>query len=119
LIAENLTLTPTEKVLDAIALVFGSTFFKTWMGAICAHILSLYSDEFKGTIPFLQKIFPNKSTTFYFRLDFVVLPLIGALLAFVLLDPVSLKSSIFAGLSWSGTLIALLKRSHVQITGNS
>jgi hypothetical protein len=85
------------------------------MGAICAHILSLYSDEFKGTIPFLKKMFPKRSSTFYFRLDFLVLPLIGALLAFVLLDPISLKSSIFAGLSWSGTLIALLKKNNNQI----
>lgn len=44
-------------------------------------------------------------------MDFLVLPVIGALLAYVLLDPVGLKASIFAGLSWSGTLIALLKRS--------
>lgn len=98
-----------------MTLIFGSIFFKTWLGAICAHILSLYSSEFKGTIPFLKNIFPDRSNAFYFRLDFLVLPLIGALLAFVLLDPVSLKSSIFAGLSWSGTLIALLKRNSNQI----
>ena len=64
-------------------------------------------------------MFPKKSNTFYFRLDFFVLPLIGTLLAFVLLDPVSLKSSIFAGLSWSGTLIALLKRNKNQIEDNT
>lgn len=108
-----------EKMLDIIVLIFGSIFFKTWLGAVCAHILSLYSEEFKGTIPFLKKMFPKKSTTFYFRLDFIVLPLIGALLAYVLLDPISLKSSIFAGLSWSGTLIALLKRNNNQISGNT
>ena len=102
--------------MEIILTIFGSIFFKTWLGAICAHILSLYSTEFKGTIPFLKKMFPDKSSTFYFRLDFLVLPLIGALLAYVLLDPVSLKSSIFAGLSWSGTLIALLKRSNFQST---
>lgn len=105
--------------MDILIIIFGSVFFKTWIGAICAHILSLYSDEFKGTIPFLNKVFPNKSTTFYFRMDFLVLPLIGALLAYVLLDPISLKSSIFAGLSWSGTLIALLKRNSNQINENN
>lgn len=93
-----------------------STFFHTWLGAICAHILSLYSDEFKGTVPFLSKMFPNKSDTFYFRIDFLVLPCIGALIAFYFLEPVSLKSSLFAGLSWSGTLIALLKRKNAQLT---
>ncbi len=105
--------------MDILITIFSSVFFKTWLGALCAHILSLYSEEFKGTIPFLKKIFPNKSKTFYFRLDFLVLPLIGALLAYVLLDPISLKSSIFAGLSWSGTLIAVLKKSDNKIAINS
>lgn len=105
--------------MEILITIFGSIFFKTWLGAVCAHILSLYSDEFKGTIPFLEKMFPKKSATFYFRLDFLFLPLIGALLAYVLLDPISLKSSIFAGLSWSGTLIALLKRNNNQTTEKS
>ena len=98
--------------------IFGNIFFQTWLGAICAHILSLYSDGFKGTVPFLRKFFPEKNDTFYFRLDFLILPLIGALLAYILLDPTNLKSSIFAGLSWSGTLIALLKRSNNQTLNN-
>lgn len=60
-------------------------------------------------------MFPNKTDAFYFRVDFLLLPIIGALLAYVLLDPSSLKSSIFAGISWSGTLIAMLKRNTNQI----
>ena len=95
--------------------IIGYIFFQTWLGAVCAHLLSLYSDDFKGTIPFIKKLMPNKSETFYFRLDFIILPLIGALLAYVLLDPTSLKASIFAGLSWSGTLIAMLKRNNNKI----
>lgn len=100
-----------EQFWSYLSAVFNSVFFQTWLGAICAHILSLYSSSFKGTIPFLKNLFPGKSKVFYFRLDFLVLPVIGTLLAYVLLEPVGLKSSIFAGLSWSGTLIALLKRS--------
>lgn len=99
-----------ERIMDYLSIVFGSVLFKIWLGALCAHILSLYSITFKGTIPFLKNMFPNKSKQFYFRLDFLVLPLIGSLLAFVLLEPVGLKACIFSGLSWSGTLIALLKR---------
>lgn len=87
-----------------------STVFLTYIGALCGHILSLYSEDFKGAVPFLEKIFPNKSQKFYSRIDFLLLPAIGALLAYVLLDPSNLKSSIFAGLSWSGTLTALLKK---------
>ncbi|MDR1891236.1 MAG: hypothetical protein LBQ23_03640, partial [Puniceicoccales bacterium] len=62
-------------------MVVSSTFFTTWLGAVCAHILSLYAAELKGTIPFFKKIFPKRSAAFYFRLDFIFLPLIGALLA--------------------------------------
>ncbi|MEB3800748.1 hypothetical protein INQ45_06595 [Flavobacterium columnare] len=100
---------------ELISNILGNVFFQTWLGAVCAHLLSLYSDEFKGTIPFVKKLIPNKSETFYFRIDFLILPLIGALLAYVLLDPASLKASIFAGLSWSGTLIAMLKKNNTEI----
>ncbi len=102
-------------ILDFFHNLIGNIFFQTWLGAISAHLLSLYSDDFKGTIPFIKKLFPNKSETFYFRIDFLILPLIGALMAYVLLDPSSLKSSIFAGLSWSGTIIAMLKRNNTKI----
>lgn len=101
--------------LELLSYIVGNIFFQTWLGALCAHLLSLYSDDFKGTIPFIKKMFPNKKDTFYFRLDFIILPFIGALLAYVLLDPSSLKSSIFAGLSWSGTLIAMLKKNNTKI----
>lgn len=79
-----------------------------WFGAICGHILSLYSNDFKGTQPFLKKMFPNKREQFYVRIDFLLLPIIGAILSVVLLEPDNLKSAVFAGLSWSGTLVALL-----------
>jgi len=95
--------------------LIGNIFFQTWLGAVCAHLLSLYSDDFKGTVPFIKKLVPARSETFYYRIDFLILPVIGALLAYVLLDPTNLKTSIFAGLSWSGTLIALLKRNSNQI----
>lgn len=108
-----------NKTLEILILVVGSTFFKTWLGALCAHVLSLYSSEFNGTIPFIKNIFPNRSDKFYFRWDFFLLPVIGALLAYVLLDPTNLKSSIFAGLSWSGTLIALIKRNNNNFENGS
>ena len=77
-----------------------------WFGAVCGHILSLYSDDFKGTQPFLKKMFPEKSDK--------LLPIIGAVLSIVLLEPDNLKSAIFAELSWSGTLIALLNNKKIE-----
>lgn len=54
-------------------------------------------------------MFPNKNETFYVRLDFILLPIIGAVLSMILLEPTNLKSAMFAGLSWSGALMAVLK----------
>jgi glucan phosphoethanolaminetransferase (alkaline phosphatase superfamily) len=81
-----------------------------WIGAICTHILSFYSTNFKGTIPFLMRLIPGKSEAFYFRIDLVILPLIGALLALILINPVSIKASLFAGITWSGSITALLNQ---------
>lgn len=82
----------------------------TWIGALFGHILSLYDKSFQGCRPFVSRIFPNKKEVFYERIDLILLPTIGCLLAYLLLDPSDIKSATFAGLTWSGTLIALLKR---------
>jgi hypothetical protein len=95
---------------------FTNPIFFTWIGALCGHILSLYSKDFRGTKPFLEKLLPNKSETVYFRIDFLILPIIGSLLAFILLEPTGLKSSVFAGLSWSGALTALLRKNSDSIS---
>lgn len=97
-----------ENVLKVLNNIIVQPCFLAWFGAICGHILSLYSDDFKGCQPFLRKMFPDKRDTFYIRLDFILLPIIGAVLSMVLLEPSNLKSAIFAGLSWSGSLMALL-----------
>lgn len=83
-------------------------FFLAWFGAISGHLLSLYSKDFQGTQPFLRKMFPNKTDAFYVRVDFILLPLIGTVLSITLLEPSNMKSAVFAGLSWSGSLVALL-----------
>jgi len=96
--------------MEIVMSIIGNKYFQTWIGAMCAHLLSLHSDDFKGTIPFIKKFFPSRSETFYFRVDFAILPIIGALLATILLEPATLRTSIFSGLSWSVSLIAMLKR---------
>lgn len=81
----------------------------TWLGALCGHMLSLYDTAFKGTRSFVSRVIPGKKDVFYERLDMILLPIIGCILAFLLLDPSNIKSATFAGLTWSGALIALLK----------
>lgn len=82
----------------------------TWLGALFGHILSLYDTSFHGCRSFVSRIIPNKKDVFYERIDLILLPIVGCLLAYLLLDPSNIKSATFAGLTWSGTLIALLKQ---------
>ena len=82
----------------------------TWLGAVMGHILSLYDREFMGTTSFMKRVLPGKKDSFYERVDFIMLPFIGCLLAFFLLDPSNIKSAIFSGLTWSGTLLIVFKR---------
>lgn len=82
----------------------------TWLGALVGHILSLYDTSFKGCRSFLSRVIPEKNDVFYDRLELILLPAIGCILAYLLLDPSNMKSATFAGLTWSGTLIALLKK---------
>ncbi len=79
-----------------------------WIGAICGHILSFYKKDFQGTMPFFKKLMPKKSSSFYHRLDFLLIPVIGTILALVLIEPSNIKASMFAGVSWSGTITALI-----------
>ena len=78
--------------------------FCCYVGALILHIFSLYDKNFHGTHEFFMGIFPNK------RIDFILLPLIGTLLAVILITPSGPAAGMFAGLSWSGTLVAVLKR---------
>lgn len=84
--------------------------FCTWLGALFGHMLSLYDTSFKGCRSFLSRVIPEKKDVFYDRLELVLLPAIGSILAYLLLDPSNMKSATFAGLTWTGTLVALLKR---------
>ena len=92
--------------------LFGSRYVQTWLGALSCHMLSLYNKGFTGTTQFLKGIIPNKSQSFYSRWDAVILPLIGALVAFSLLDPTSLKQAMWDGISWSISLIAFVKKTN-------
>ena len=89
--------------------ITGSIFFWTYLSTIICHILSFYTIEFNGSKTFFNKIIPNKSNTFYERLDFVFLPLIGAIICKVIFQPETIKFAMVSGLSWT-TAIDLLKK---------
>ncbi len=87
--------------------LFINEYFITWLGCVCAHILSLYNPSFEGIRPFVSKLIPNKSNVFYNWIDFILLPLVGVLLALFLLEPQGAKACFFAGISWSAVLTSI------------
>jgi hypothetical protein len=91
-------------------LTIGSPGFCCYIGALILHIFSMYDKNFHGTEEFLTGILPNKSKAFYKRVDFICLPIIGTIIAIVLMSPKGPVAGMFSGLSWSGTLVAFLKR---------
>ena len=81
-----------------------------WLGALIGHMLSIYDKDFKGIHFIMEKLFPNKKEIVYDRIDFLLLPIIGCILAYILIEPSNYKTAFFAGLTWSGTLVAILKQ---------
>lgn len=81
-------------------------FIMTLTGAIITQLFS-FNVKTVGATPFLKQYCPNKSDTWYFRANSIVLVLAGTLLSFIILEPDSVKTSLFAGLTWCGTLQSL------------
>lgn len=81
-------------------------FLTTLAGASISQLLSLHK-ELEGCQPFLKKAFPKKSRRWYFVSNTLLLPMIGTILAFIILEPDNVKASLCAGLTWCGTLQTL------------
>lgn len=80
--------------------------FVTFIGALITEMLSLYTGT-QGVKPFLRKVLPGKSKHWYVVANALLLPIIGTILSFIILEPDSVKSSLCAGLTWCGTLQSL------------
>lgn len=81
-------------------------FITTLVGAFISQLLSLYKD-LEGCQPFLKMAFPKKSKRWYYISNTLLLPIIGTILAFIILEPDNVKASLCAGLTWCGTLQTL------------
>lgn len=76
--------------------------------AAFAAMLSLSPKGFEGTIPFLKQCFPGKNKKYYFRLNFFLIVVIGTFFGYLLSQPETLPACIFAGLTWTGSIQAIL-----------
>ena len=81
-------------------------FFLTLLGATITQVLSFNIGTI-GATPFLQMWFKQKSDNWYARSNCILLILVGTVLSFIILEPNSAKTSMFAGLTWCVTLQSL------------
>lgn len=81
-------------------------FFLTFIGATITQVLS-FNIGTVGATTFLQMWFKEKSDIWYARRNCILLVLVGTILSFIILEPNSAKTSLFAGLTWCGTLQSL------------
>lgn len=76
--------------------------------AAFAAMLSYSPKGFKGTIPFLKQCFPGLSKECYFRINFFLIVVIGTFFGYLLSQPKTPTACIFAGLTWTGSIQAIL-----------
>lgn len=85
-------------------------FMVTIAGATITQLLSMHIGTI-GTINFLRTWYPDKQNQWYEKINCVLLIAIGSIISFIILEPETIKTSLFAGLTWCGTLqsIGLIK----------
>lgn len=76
--------------------------------AAFAAMLSFTPKGFKGTIPFLKQFFPSWKEERCFRVNFVLIIIIGTFFGYLMSSPKSPVACIIAGLTWTGSIQALL-----------
>ena len=72
----------------------------TLLGCITAYVFS-EQKGIKSSQKFLAKFFPQRSPTFYFRVDFVVSALIGTAIGIILYSPTTGYQALAAGVGWT------------------
>lgn len=79
--------------------------------AAFAAMLSFTPKGFKGTIPFLKQCFPGWSKKCYYRINFFLIIIIGTFFGYLMSQPETPISCIIAGLTWTGSIQAILHTS--------
>ena len=76
--------------------------------AAFAAMLSFTPKGFEGTIPFLEQCFPEMSKKCCFRINFFLIIIIGTFFGYLLSQPETPTACILAGLTWTGSIQAIL-----------
>lgn len=89
--------------------LINNNFYVILLGAIAVHLFHLYKGSFTGSQKRLKELFPRWKEETYFRIDFIITPVIGSLIAYFLFQPTDLQTAILNGITWQIALTSILK----------
>jgi hypothetical protein len=89
----------------------------TLFGAAGMYVFSSYKG-FDNSINFLRRMLPGKSDTFYYRCDFFVMSVAGALIGVITFSPQGIYQALAAGFGWTGAMNILLKTEPPRPSGD-
>ena len=81
----------------------------TLFGAAVVQIFALFKN-FNGSIGFLRQFFPNRSETFYTRVNCCICMIIGSIIGFIFFNPQSCIGALAAGFGWQGAMTMMMNR---------
>jgi hypothetical protein len=87
------------------------TSLSLYMRDICGSL----SENFNGTRAFLKNFAPQMSTTNLFRLDFVIVTVVGSIVGLIFFNPVGYQQALLAGIGWFTSVQALAKGANSAI----
>jgi len=79
----------------------------TLFGAIAMYVFAL-NKGFEGAVPFLKRVFPDRSQVFYDRMDFFVTSVAGSIVGTICFSPQSTLQALAAGFGWVGAMNVLM-----------
>ena len=79
----------------------------TLFGATAMYVFSL-NKGFDGAVGFLKKVFPGRTDSFYYRVDFLIVSFAGSIIGTIFFSPTNNLQVLAAGFGWVGTVNVLL-----------
>jgi hypothetical protein len=87
----------------AAAVNYAILYLGALLGALILHIFS-FDRGFQGAKGVLVQLWPGKTDVFYYRLNFVLMIILGPIVGLVMTDPSYVKQAFAAGLGWVGVI---------------